>query len=399
MMLIWQKIKYIYLLLIIPIVATAEFHVIGYFPTWDGSADEIQYSKLTCINYSFILPSNGSGGITDLSEPDRLIDLVSQAHAAGVKVCIAVGGWNDGDDSNFEAMASGASARTTFIKNLITFAREYDLDGVDIDWEYPDQGSSANNYEALMKELADSLHNGGKILSAAVIGRGDYYGLGINTEVFSYVDYLNIMSYDHDGTNHSSWDDAVDDLDYWLNRGLPKEKAVLGVPFYGRGGSQYIAYADLVDQDPQAPYKNNVGNVYYNGIALIKQKTEHVLEQGGGIMIWELSQDTHDETSLLSAIHEVVSPTNVAPVTLDQKNNPHLSVTRGIIHLTLHKGDNIGLALYNCSGREIETVARGFFTAGRYVFPIGDFKAASGVYFISLTGSSQKIQKKVVPMR
>lgn len=67
-----------------------------------------------------------------------------------------------------------------------------------------------------------------------------------------------------------------------------------------------------------------------------------------------------------------------------------------MVHLTLHKGDNINLTLYNCSDKEIGTIARGFFTAGNYLFPLPYIHKASGIYIISLKSSSQKMQRKAV---
>lgn len=81
---------------------------------------------------------------------------------------------------------------------------------------------------------------------------------------------------------------------------------MLGVPFYSR--DPYTSYADLVAQDPQAPFKDQVGTVYYNGIATIQAKTALAASEGAGIMIWELSMDTADDTSLLRAIHEAIPP-------------------------------------------------------------------------------------------
>ncbi|GHH04078.1 RICIN domain-containing protein [Comamonas sp. JC664] len=278
--------------------------VVGYLPTWAGDVNALQYDKLTHINYAFALPTP-QGGLTGVSSNDaRLRSLVQTAHARGVKVLIAVGGWNNGDDSGFEQLAANASTRTAFVNNLIQFVNATGLDGVDLDWEYPDPGASAQNFAALVRELGAALRARGKLLTAAVIANG-YYGEGIPTSTFSDFDFLNIMAYDG-GHPHSTYDFAVQSLNYWVNRGLPRSKAVLGVPFYGRSPSSYVAYSELVRRDSQAPYKDWVGDVQYNGIATIQAKSRLALQQGGGVMIWELSQDTQGATSLLSAIAQVV---------------------------------------------------------------------------------------------
>jgi GH18 family chitinase len=141
--------------------AAAQFKVIGYMPSWAGDVNAVQYSKLTHINYAFLLPTS-TGGIQAIENPSKLQSLVSLAHANGVKVMISVGGWNNGDDSGFETLAGNSSYRTTFVNNMISFVNTYGLDGVDIDWEYPDAGTSANNYVTLMTQLATEMHNRGK---------------------------------------------------------------------------------------------------------------------------------------------------------------------------------------------------------------------------------------------
>ena len=106
---------------------------------------------------------------------------------------------------------------------------------------------------------------------------------------------------------HSPFAYAERSLSYWLARGLPHAKAVLGVPFYER--PTWHPYKDLVASDEQAADVDSIvyqgTTVHYNGVPTIKRKTELALERGGGVMIWHLSQDTVDDTSLLEAIHGV----------------------------------------------------------------------------------------------
>ncbi|MBM7116001.1 glycosyl hydrolase family 18 protein [Archangium primigenium] len=287
--------------------------VVGYFPTWNGNVADIQFDKLTHVNYSFVVPT-AQGGLTGPGSGDsRLKSLVTAAHAKGVKVLIAVGGWNNGDDSAFEQLAANATARNTFVNNLVNYVTQAGLDGVDIDWEYPDPGTSAQNYATLMKQLGTAMHSRGKLLTAAVVANS-YTGGGVPTATFADIDFLNIMAYDG-GQPHSTYTYAVQSLDYWLGRGLPKDKAVLGVPFYGRSPSSYVGYAALVARDSQAPYKDNVGDVYYNGIATIQSKTTLALQRAGGVMIWDISDDAKGSASLLTAIAQKAQGGTTQPPT------------------------------------------------------------------------------------
>src|SRR6185295_15680167 len=151
--------------------ASAAIRVVGYFPSWQGSVSAIQFSKLTHVNYAFVLP-NADGSLQAVDNPSKLTSLVTAAHNAGVKVSISVGGWNDGNDSAFVSLAGNSTARTAFVNNVINLINQYNLDGADIDWEYPDTTSESNNYNTLMSQLATALHSRGKLLTAAVIAEG-----------------------------------------------------------------------------------------------------------------------------------------------------------------------------------------------------------------------------------
>jgi chitinase len=278
------------------------FRSIGYMPSWAGSANAIQYSKLTHINYAFVLP-NANGGLTAVENPSKLQSIVSQGHAQGVRVSIAVGGWNDGNDSGFEAMAGNATARTAFVNNVVNLVNQYNLDGVDIDWEYPDPGASANNFTALMSQLSTAMHSRGKLLTAAVVSEGGTAN-GVQPAVFGYVDWLNIMTYDG-GSPHSNYDWSVNAVNFWKGRGLPASKAVIGVPFYSRPG--YYTFADLVSRDPANANRDcttvNGSNECYNGLTTVRRKTQWAMANAAGIMYWEMSQDATGANSLVNEVY------------------------------------------------------------------------------------------------
>ncbi len=277
--------------------------VVGYFPTWSGTVDEIPYSGLTHVIYAFLLPT-ASGELTaiPLSGDARLTELVRRAHGSGVKTLVSVGGWNDGDDSGFRGLAASADTRAAFAQNVAAFVDAYGLDGVDIDWEFPEPGAESADFTALMQTLSEALHGRGKLVTAAVLAWGAT-AAGIRSDVFPTVDFLNIMAYDT-GFPHSPYSAAVAALDYWgTARGLPQGKMVLGVPFYGRNAAgQARTYRQIVQDDPGASGKDDSNGFYYNGIATMRRKTDLALDRGSGVMIWELSQDARGSNSLLSAV-------------------------------------------------------------------------------------------------
>lgn len=292
--------------------------IVGYFPSWQGNVVDIQYDYLTHINYSFVLP-RADGTLVPLSTSDEneLMQLVTLAHGHSVKVGIAVGGWNDGDDSAFVALAKDAEKRTLFVQSVIALVERFELDGVDMDWEYPSTSTQAAHYVLLMQELRQALDllNRTQFLSAAVVAQGDWSGQYILQEVFEEVDFLNIMAYDEYGAvSHSSMDYAETSLAYWVERGLPRAKSVLGVPFYAR--PSWTSYSQYVAIDADNACRDNVTNNYYNGLPTIRAKAQLANASACGVMMWELSQDTHDQTSLLKALWETtqnLSPSYVCP--------------------------------------------------------------------------------------
>jgi chitinase len=282
-------------------VQAESFKVIGYSTSWSGTADGIAFDKLTHLNYAFLLP-NPDGSLRPLDNPAKLRSLVARGKKSNVQVFISVGGWMNGDPDPFVKLADDAVARKNFIKNVAAFVDQYELDGVDIDWEHPTPATS-ELYGALMADLAEALHSRGKRLTSAVVAYAKG-GDAIPTRVFGAVDWLNIMSYDLNKFDHSTYEQAVAAVEYWRKRGLPASKLVLGVPFYSRPSEHTFAKLLSLGADPNADIWKNEG---YNGLETIRRKANLCFEHGlGGIMMWELAHDTPGEHSLLGAIDGVV---------------------------------------------------------------------------------------------
>lgn len=288
--------------------------VVAYLPNWyTGSLDVIPFNKTTHVIYAFVDVTT-TGGLTGIpmSGDARLTSVVQKARAAGAKVLISVGGGGASIDSNFEPMAANPTYRTNFVNNLVTFVNNYTLDGVDIDWEFPDDSVEADNHAALMNQLDGAMHSRGKLLTAAVAANY-WFGRWIRTSVFANVDFMTLMAYDG-SIESTAYSHAVGSLDYWRDtRGLAQSKAVLGVQFYGNDGSgTNKPYRTIVAQDPQAPYKDNSNGWYYNGLATMKQKTSLALQRASGVGIWHIEQDTTlTSISLLGAIHDVMNTSKV----------------------------------------------------------------------------------------
>lgn len=305
--------------------AHAQKRIVAYVPNWvnlNSFSETIDYAKLTHINIAFENPTNAEG---DLSFNTKNPVLIAKAQTNGVKVLISIGG---GSASGNKTLLNryfnllNETNRAGFATKLADYVSRHGFHGLDVDIEGP---SINHDYGAFIQELAKVLKPRGKLLTAA-LSKG-YGGNQVPDSVFGHLDFVNIMAYDGAGywnTNapgqHASMEFARDNVRYWLERGLPKSKAVLGVPFYGYGFGEAFrkrdySYSAILAAYPGAENTDQVGNtIWYNGLPTIKAKTQYVIDEGlGGIMIWSLDYDVKGERSLLSAIHETLNSPSAGP--------------------------------------------------------------------------------------
>lgn len=297
------------------------FKVVAYMPSYKDptTVADIKYKMITHLFYAFLEPQEAAdGSLKALSQQTRFTAVAQKAKANGVKFGISV----SGSKTIFENITKSATARTAFVNNIVTFAKNNALDGVDMDWEYPTTTApinSADNFTLLMRELSAELHKNGKFLSAAVTP-GVYAGGirdGIKAEVLPAIDFVNIMQYDgqtwdkDDPNQHATYKMSVSSTDVWLKqKGLPKEKAIIGIPLYGRNSTGTAkAYRDFdgLSLDLTRDKLTLAGVDYWlNGINTVKLKAQLAKDQGNGIMFWEFSQDTNGANSLIKAANDQI---------------------------------------------------------------------------------------------
>lgn len=305
------------------------FVVVGYFPSYRDPAGvaDTKFKMCNIVCYAFA-NVNSAGGVT-VASPSVLSAVRTKAKNNGAKVFISLAG----STTDWKNMASTASGRTNYIKQVMNIVRTYGLDGVDVDWEFPSTSDGTDiTFTALMKELSDSCHMGSKYYLTAAINAGKYVGAytnAVKSELWTgnYVDYFNIMAYDDFNTtvpfrHHSDFNLAQVCLNYWITtRGMPKEKAVLGLPAYGRpsGITQtgtILTYSAVLGQAGIAAAQTDSAvvsvtgfsnyKIYYNGQPTIKRKTMLAKNTAGGVMLWEKGQDTNDGYSLLKAACDTI---------------------------------------------------------------------------------------------
>jgi len=366
--------------------------VVGYYPSWaiyqrQFFVNEIPAGQLTHLNYAFAnisedgevvlgdawadtqFPYPGDVEGADMLGNFNQLRLLKEAHA-GLQTLISVGGWTW--SSRFSDVALTEESRQRFARSAVDFMTRYGFDGVDIDWEYPTGGGNygnvnrpedPENFVLLLAEIRAQLDVQGELdgrhyllTIAAGAGESAYAPLGWE-RIHPSLDFINVMTYDFagsfsDATGHASplFDSAntlVGSVDRtvqgMLAAGVPADKLVVGVPFYGHSWARveaendgmnqpftgsgpgtwepgWLDYSDITanhldmprfwDDEAQVPWLYDAETgimISYEDPESARLKAQYVVENGlGGIMFWEVTQDTAD-LALLNAITAVLN--------------------------------------------------------------------------------------------
>ncbi|KAF9564757.1 glycoside hydrolase family 18 protein, partial [Agrocybe pediades] len=228
----------------------------------DFPLSQVSWSKYTHMIYAFAVTTPDPNVLSlDDSDKKLLRQLVSTARQNNVKASLSIGGWTG--SRWFSSNVGTAKNRTAFVNTVTKLADQFQLDGLDFDWEFPGiQGIGCNvfnssdteNFFSFLQELRNTTTGKQLILSAAVFDTPwvDATGLpSTNISQFSQVlDYIAIMNYDVKSNpsigagSSSPLDDtcapegagfgsAVSAVKAWTEAGMPANQIVLGVPAYG----------------------------------------------------------------------------------------------------------------------------------------------------------------------
>jgi chitinase len=334
-------------------------YVHGWQDNWGENNEKA--NQITHINYAFANIKDGKvieGNENDGEIMKKLNGL--KKTNKDLKILISVGGWSW--SKNFSDAVLTENSRQIFANSAIDFMLKHEIDGVDLDWEYPGQKGDNNvfrpedkeNFTAILKLLRkklDSVSVGKEtyLLTIATAANSSYFEHTNMREAQQYLDFINIMAYDfyvggQGVTGHHanlfrsefdlekgrSADLAVEDH---VKAGVPIEKLVLGVPFYGRwwkgvnpinnglfqptqGNFGSINYKDISDSlktnvffsywdsTASAPYiwreKDSLFMTYENPKSL-QDKVDYVKSKNmGGIMFWQFNGDNGDLLTTIS---------------------------------------------------------------------------------------------------
>ncbi|ORX40551.1 glycoside hydrolase superfamily [Kockovaella imperatae] len=260
----------------------------GYYPDWSAwylAPEDVDFTKFDVIDFAFALPTADNGlQFTQDTSSDSLRRLVTTAHAAGKKVKLSIGGWTG--SQYFSTIVSQSWSTTAFVNNILEAYHEYDLDGIDIDWEYPGvQGAPGNavspndaaNFLNFLQILRATLPSDALISLATQVwpfAGPDGNPLSDVSGFADVIDWILIMNYDiwgssstpganaplSNGCGNSSQPlaNAYSAVASWEAAGMPANKITLGVPAYGY---LQMSWATRL-QDRSLPHKEYAARDY-----------------------------------------------------------------------------------------------------------------------------------------
>ena len=299
-------------------------------------------SAITHINYAFAelyLTDNvyQKFKVQGSLERFRTITMLKNNHPE-LKICLSfTNGIANSDnrvDGGFSALVATEDNRKRFAEDCLAFLKEYSIDGIDLDWEFPglSWGSAAKdtehdtaNYVLLVKQLRETLGTdylityAGYCMDKQKVGQTGYRYVDI-AGMDPYVDYVNIMTYDLDEAPHHhsalsdtrAYRDCNRAVNAYLNAGIQPNKLVVGVPFYGRisfsKSPTAITYRKILQMDrykyrrnkwddiASCPFvevmENNKFYCGYDNPRSIAAKGAWARAKGlYGLMFWEYDQD------------------------------------------------------------------------------------------------------------
>lgn len=291
--------------------------VVAYVTSWSEVMPDPQY--MTHINYAFGHVNESFNGVK-IDNEERLRQIVDlRKQKPELKVLLSIGGWGSG---RFSEMAANDEYRRAFAADCDRVVKEFALDGIDIDWEYP-TSSMANissspddteNFTLLMQDIRAAIGNE-KELTLATVASARYIDF---KAILPSVDFVNIMAYDmasapkhHSAlypSGHSGDITSDGAVTAHLKAGVPPSKLVMGMPFYGRRGDGYPSFQDYNkvgntdtqytekwDEVAQVPYladKNDTLVFGFENPRSLAIKCQYILDKDllGG-MYWDYSGD------------------------------------------------------------------------------------------------------------
>jgi chitinase len=283
---------------VIAICAMASAHdLIGYLPNYRVSEQTLA-SMTGCTDLVYFGNTLGVDGTIALgpNADEHLKQIKAGLKGRQTRLILCLGGW--GMDEHFPTVTASEESRKRFGQALASFAETYEIDGVDLDWEYPKNEQEWNQLGQLIEAGKAAMKERKFVWSVAV---NPLHHIPI--DVVKQLDRIHLMTYDA-GEKHC--DPAVSEaaIAEWKKRGVPAGKLCIGAAFYGRkmaNSSEVMTYAEIHKlHGKTAETTQTAGGYYYDNPVSCAAKRELVkTHQLRGLIVWEIGQDAEGDAALL----------------------------------------------------------------------------------------------------
>lgn len=440
-------------------------NIFGYLPYWELSNANIRFDLLSHIAiFDFVLNSDGSL-IPPYNWPDDWLSIINEAQSNDVKVILTVSNLSltETDSNLVSSLINNQSNKNIFFDEVHDLISDYNLDGINIDFEnlkLSERGDPINNF---MQELRDSLSTWfiDKELSFATpaVNWGNRWKL---KELSEICDYLFIMAYDY----HGSWSTIAGPVapltgnnnyspynyvrtistDYY---NVDPIKIILGVPYYGaewlvdtndnyanvnpegEPNSNWVGHVDYADVHylfadynyvkfdgisqttyVLGPQGNKFKLIWMDTSPSLALKYDFAIENNfSGIGIWSLGKDGN-RTELWDLIEQKFADTTTGVEAEDLTNNfilhqnypnpfnPSTTIKFTVPSNVKRETSNTKLIVYDILGKEVATIINNKLLPGHHEVIFDATELSSGLYFYKLIiGNKHRATKKMLLLK
>ena len=188
---------------------------------------------INVISPTWFYLNDNNGGIADLGSTDY----VNYCHSQGVEVWALVSNLENSDvDTTY--VLTHTSTRQNLVNQLVSVAIQYNLDGINLDFEALNREEVGDAYIQFVRELSIKCENNGIVLSIDNYVPTSYTSFYNRSEQANFADYVVIMGYDE---HYAGSDEGSVSSLGWVRQGVidtlaevPANQVILGMPFYTR---------------------------------------------------------------------------------------------------------------------------------------------------------------------